>query len=124
MRRLLLIVLSADALSDALLSAMNTAVHDQTGAAARLSPVPSRVRGGGGGANVGVVEDASTGARYFTKIAPLSSFPMLEAEYHGVQAIAATRTVRVPSPIAVGSTKTQAFLVLEVRRWLLSRATR
>ena len=110
---LVLLAARALALSETLLSAMSAAVGESLGEAVRLAPAASRARGGGGGADVGVVEDRVSGARYFTKIAPRSKLGMLAAEHAGVAAIAATRTVRVPAPVAVGATATQAFLVLE-----------
>ncbi len=53
------------------------------------------------------------GARYFVKLNDANKLTMFEAEHAGLNAIAATRTVRVPQPIAHGTASEHAFLVLE-----------
>ncbi len=53
------------------------------------------------------------GARYFVKLNDANKLAMFEAEHVGLNAIAATRTVRVPQPIAHGTAGEHAFLVLE-----------
>lgn len=53
------------------------------------------------------------GARYFVKLNDADRLPMFAAESAGLTAIAATRTVRVPQPIAHGTAGEYAFLVLE-----------
>ena len=73
---------------------------------------------GGGGATVRTVLDTLSGTKYFVKSAPMAqqgAATMLRAEYIGVQEMANTRTIKVPTPIAFGSGGPQntAFLILE-----------
>src|SRR5690242_11795141 len=58
---------------------------------------------------------ALDGRRYFVKLASAERADMLEAEADGLQAIAHTRTVRVPGVIAAGRDDRDAYLVIE---WL------
>lgn len=58
------------------------------------------------------IEDRN-GARYFVKLNDAHKQAMFEAENAGLNAMAATRTVRVPQPIAYGTAGEHAFLVLE-----------
>lgn len=58
---------------------------------------------------------ADRGAQAFVKIAPAEQREMLAAEAAGLEAIAATATVRVPRVLAGGSAAGHAFLALE---WL------
>ncbi|MBT9096614.1 fructosamine kinase family protein [Methylovulum psychrotolerans] len=55
--------------------------------------------------------------RYFVKLNRPALLPMFNAEQTGLQALAATRTLRVPHPIVCGATAEQAFLVLEHIDW-------
>lgn len=57
--------------------------------------------------------ESRDGARYFTKINDAHKLPMFEAESAGLTAIAAVRAVRVPHPVACGTSGEHAFLVLE-----------
>ena len=57
--------------------------------------------------------DGRDGMRYFVKLNHASKLPMFAAENAGLAAIAATRTVRVPQPVAHGTSGEHAFLVLE-----------
>ena len=73
---------------------------------------------GGGGATVGAVLDTLSGNKYFVKSAPMAqrgAATMLQAEYSGVQEMANTQTIKVPTPIAFGNGGPQntAFLILE-----------
>jgi fructosamine-3-kinase len=68
--------------------------------------------GGGGGAAVGTVEDAS-GKAYFVKTGNLYKFDMLNAEFQGVREIHMTNTIRVPQPICVGTSDHDAYAVFE-----------
>jgi len=54
-----------------------------------------------------------SGARFFVKLNDADKQSMFEAEHAGLDAMAATRTVRVPQPIAYGPAGEHAFLVLE-----------
>jgi fructosamine-3-kinase len=51
--------------------------------------------------------------RYFVKCNHHSLVDMFAAEFSGLQALAATHTIRVPQPISYGQTNEQSFLVLE-----------
>lgn len=57
--------------------------------------------------------EGENGARYFVKLNAARRLPMFEAESVGLAAIAATRTVRVPQPVACGACGEHAFLALE-----------
>ncbi|CAM9386519.1 unnamed protein product, partial [Phaeothamnion confervicola] len=70
--------------------------------------------GGGGGAAVGTIVDAGgSDAKFFFKSTGISGFDMLNAEYVGVKEMAKTTTVRVPEPVCVGTSASNAFLVFE-----------
>jgi len=69
--------------------------------------------GGGGGAAVGNVVDKATGTRYFTKSTGLQGYNMLNAEYEGLRAMAETNTIKVPTPIAKGTSANNAFAIFE-----------
>lgn len=56
---------------------------------------------------------AGAGARYFVKTNVASRLPMFEAEARGLEALAGTKTVRVPQPVAFGAASERAWLVLE-----------
>jgi fructosamine-3-kinase len=51
--------------------------------------------------------------RYFVKLNRPELAAMFAAEFAGLQALAATKTVRVPTPIVFGQSETHSFLVLE-----------
>lgn len=53
------------------------------------------------------------GAAYFVKLNHANMLPMFAAEYQGLQEIASTQTVTVPSPIALGTSEEDSFLILE-----------
>ena len=50
---------------------------------------------------------------YFVKLNRADLLPMFQAEFAGLQAIAATATVRVPQPVLCGIADGQAYLVFE-----------
>ena len=68
--------------------------------------------GGGGGAQVGIVVDKH-GQEYFVKSGSLGQYEMLKAEYLGIKEIYNTNTIRLPRPIAIGSSDYNAFVVFE-----------
>ncbi len=72
----------------------------------------SRQGVGGGCINQALVLEGGA-QRYFVKLNAAARLPMFEAEAEGLREIAATRTVRVPSPVCSGTAGGQAFLVLE-----------
>lgn len=50
---------------------------------------------------------------YFVKLNHVHTLDMFQAEFAGLQALAATQTLLVPTPILCGQTDTASFLVLE-----------
>ena len=58
---------------------------------------------------------ATNGRRHFVKIVDTDRAAMLDAEADGLRALAGTRTIRVPKPIAVGVLGCHGYLVVE---WL------
>jgi len=68
---------------------------------------------GGGSINEAYRLEGTNGARYFLKLNDAQHLPMFVAEAEGLNAIAATDTIRVPRPIAYGSAGRQSYLVLE-----------
>jgi len=67
----------------------------------------------GGGCINRALRLGGSGRRYFVKINDAELLPMFEDEVDGLQALAATDTLRVPRPIGSGSTAEHAFLVME-----------
>lgn len=67
----------------------------------------------GGDINKSYRLDGHNGACYFVKLNDTHKLAMFAAEQAGLEAIAATGTVRVPRPIAHGAVGEYAFLVLE-----------
>ena len=63
----------------------------------------------------------SENQRYFVKLNQPERLAMFKAEFSGLQALAKTKTILVPSPIICGQTQTASFLVLEYVE--LQRAT-
>lgn len=53
------------------------------------------------------------GRQFFVKLNDAQRLPMFVAEAAGLEAIAATQTLRVPQPVAHGATDAHSFLVLE-----------
>ena len=67
---------------------------------------------GGGCINRAVLLEGA-GQRYFLKLNQSALVKMFEAEAEGLQAIQATQTLRVPTPICWGAQSDKAYLVLE-----------
>jgi len=78
---------------------------------------PFEVRGstpvGGGSISEAYRLEGAGGTRYFLKLNDAQHLTMFVAEAEGLNAIAATNTIRVPRPIAHGSAGGQSYLVLE-----------
>ncbi|MEM9159193.1 MAG: fructosamine kinase family protein [Verrucomicrobiota bacterium] len=53
------------------------------------------------------------GCSYFAKTNRLAFKTHFEEEFDALQELAATQTIKVPTPIAVGETDTESFLILE-----------
>jgi protein-ribulosamine 3-kinase len=68
---------------------------------------------GGGSINEAYRLDGTDGSRYFLKLNDERHYPMFVAEAAGLEAIAATNTIRVPQTIAHGGAGKQSYLVLE-----------
>jgi protein-ribulosamine 3-kinase len=68
--------------------------------------------GGGGGCSTGEIT-FSTGESFFYKRGGIQDFDMLRAEYEGNKAMAATKTIRVPTPIVVGTSDYSSYAVFE-----------
>ncbi len=87
-----------------------SAIHDAT-------QRPFQVRGaapvGGGSINEAYRLEGTDGTRYFVKLNEARHLDMFVAEAAGLEAIAATNTLRVPRPIAHGIAGRQSYLVLE-----------
>jgi len=68
---------------------------------------------GGGSINESFRLAGTDGSRYFLKLNEARHHPMFVAEAAGLDAIAATNTLRVPRPIAHGIADAQSYLVME-----------
>src|SRR3989337_660658 len=68
---------------------------------------------GGGCINEAYRLEGTDGSRYFLKLNDAQHLPMFIAEAEGLNAIAATNTIRIPRPIAHGVAAGQSYLVLE-----------
>ena len=93
-----------------LLTHITAAIHEATQRhfeALEATPV------GGGCINQTYRIGGRDGRRFFVKLNDAHKLPMFTAERAGLEAIAATKTVRVPQPIAHGTAGKHAFLVLE-----------
>ena len=87
-----------------------SAIHDATHR-------PFELRGatpvGGGSINQAYRLEGTGGTCYFVKLNDSRHLDMFVAEAAGLEAIAATNTIRVPRPLAHGSMGRQSYLVLE-----------
>jgi fructosamine-3-kinase len=68
---------------------------------------------GGGSINKAFRLEGTQNERFFLKINDARHYPMFNAEKAGLEAIAATNTLRVPRPIAQGISDDQSYLILE-----------
>jgi len=68
---------------------------------------------GGGSINAAYRLEGTDGARYFLKFNEARHLPMFVAEAAGLEAIAATNTIRVPRAFVHGNADGQSYLVLE-----------
>jgi fructosamine-3-kinase len=74
---------------------------------------PSAPRRVGGGCINRAVVLADERRRFFVKLNEPSLLPMFEAEADGLAEMAATGAIRVPRPLATGTTEAHAYLVME-----------
>ncbi|MBI1887714.1 MAG: fructosamine kinase family protein [Nitrosomonadales bacterium] len=93
-----------------LLSHLSAAIRDAT---QRPFEMRNATPVGGGCINRAYRLEETDGSRYFVKLNDARHLPMFIAEAAGLEAIAATHTLRVPLPIAHGSANAHSFLVLE-----------
>jgi fructosamine-3-kinase len=100
-----------------LMDCISAACSQALGTGVVLEPTSaSGAAAGGGGASVGAAVDKVSGTKYFIKSAPAVRYgTMLRAEYLGVQEMANTNTIKVPTPIAYGQggPLNTAFVVFE-----------
>ncbi|HXU93902.1 MAG TPA: fructosamine kinase family protein [Gallionella sp.] len=91
-------------------AAIAAAISSATGKEFRLA---GRRASGGGCINEAYTLDGVDGARYFIKLNDARHHSMFIAETAGLEAIAATDTIRVPQPVTHGICGSHSFLVLE-----------
>lgn len=99
-----------------LLEAMSQAIGQalyKDASACTLEPTTGGGSSGGGGASTGAAKDTKTGTKYFYKSTGHWGLEMLLAEYKGIKAMHDTHTIRTPTPVAVGTSDNQAFVVFE-----------
>ena len=99
-------------MTPALLSALAAAISAASGRSFACERLSAQ---GGGCINRGFALVGSDGRRYFAKLNAADNLEMFEAEADGLRELEAAAAVRVPRPIASGSSGNEAFLVLE---WL------
>lgn len=68
--------------------------------------------GGGSGASTGNIVD-DIGTKFFVKQGNLYSYNMLNAEYEAISEIYRSNTIRVPRPICIDTSDSNAFVVFE-----------
>jgi protein-ribulosamine 3-kinase len=93
----------------ALLSAIAKAIADATGQQFELK----RGRTVGGGCIHRAMTVEADDQRFFVKTNDRSAAPIFAAESEGLQALAATGAIHVPSVVASGESEDEAFLILE-----------
>lgn len=94
----------------ALFSKISAAISDAT---ERPFVLQDSISVTGGSINQSFRIESKDGTCYFVKLNDARHYPMFIAEVAGLNAIAATATLRVPRTITHGTTGTQSFLVLE-----------
>jgi fructosamine-3-kinase len=68
---------------------------------------------GGGSINAAFVLMAENGGQFFVKTNVIGQKAMFEAEARGLQALAASNTIKVPIPVCFGEDQTQSYIVME-----------
>jgi fructosamine-3-kinase len=76
-----------------------------------FTPKQPRQVGGGCINSAAVLADGDK--RWFVKLNQASLLDMFEAEYDGLEAMAATDSIRVPRPLCCGTAGSQAFIAME-----------
>lgn len=90
--------------------AIAAAIGSATGQAFRLA---SHTAAGGGCINHAFLIAGQDSRRFFVKLNTAERCPVFAAEAAGLDTIAATRTLRVPRPVAYGLAGAHCYLVLE-----------
>lgn len=67
----------------------------------------------GGCIHESFVTDDGIGRRFFVKVNRRDRFRLFETEHHSLTAMAESESIRVPRPVALGTSADAAFLVLE-----------
>jgi len=67
----------------------------------------------GGSINAAYILTAENSQQYFVKTNALGQKSMFDAEARGLQAIAASNTIKVPRPICSGEDRLQSYIVME-----------
>lgn len=93
-----------------LLANISATIHEATQRPFTLSAATPV---GGGDINESYRLEGADGTRYFLKLNDARHLAMFVAEAEGLNAIAATNTIRVPNPVAHGTADSHSFLVLE-----------
>lgn len=96
-----------------LYTAISNELSQTLGRTVQITPTSGGGASGGGGASTSVVRDSVTQEPYFCKVASSSRSDMLRAEFLGVQALAASQTMRVPTPLCFGQDGTRSFVIFE-----------
>ena len=96
-----------------LLHQMSISISQSTGKSFQGDRIEGGMGGGGGGASNGFITDSSQGISFFFKSASLAKYEMLQAEFIGVHEMFTTHKIRVPKPIALGTSDFNAFVVFE-----------
>ncbi len=68
---------------------------------------------GGGSINQAFLLTGENGVQYFVKTNSTGQKPMFEAEARGLQALAASKTLKVPRPLCFGDDQMQSYIVME-----------
>ena len=99
-------------MADSFVNDLQSAIETSLGKKLGDAKLGGSFGGGGGGCSTGEVT-FSTGDNFFYKKGGIQDFDMLRAEYEGNKEMAATNTIRVPTPIAFGTSDYSAFAVFE-----------
>lgn len=80
-------------------------------------PFTGQILGGfgnnGGGTSTGTIIDKATQNEFFFKSTNLMGYSMLNGEFEGILTISKTSTIKVPTPICIGTSDSSSFLVFE-----------
>lgn len=97
--------------ADTFKTELGNAIADALGTKATTVELAGSFGSGGGGCSTGEIK--VNGNSYFYKQGRLNDFEMLRAEYEGNDAMAKTKTIRVPTPIVFGTSDYNSYAVFE-----------